>query len=828
MLRVSKLTDAEYVLEQVAGGLEDYYLGKGEAPGVWAGGLADQFGMEGVVGAEELRALIDRVDPDSGVPLAVGSKPARVRAFDATFSAPKSVSLLHALADPETASKVSIAHVDAVQTALDFLQAKAAVTRQQVGGVRRRVATSGWAAATFVHRTSREGDPQLHTHAVIPNLVQRADGSWVALDGAAVYRWAKAAGSVYQEQLRTNLTGALGVGWGPDRHGCRELAGISEAQRRVFSKRTAQIESHLAQVGENSVDAKARMQADEAASLATRRRKNLDWTPALLAGRWADEAAGGDLPTGEELIHQVRAAAVEGERPPQSLKEVFARLVDHETGVCTHDARFGQAQVIEAVAAMGVGAWNGADIQVISARFLASDLVVRLVDRDRSGRAEPKWSTVAHRAIEDRVLHNLAAISERTVTAVRVRHNEVACLGSDQADAVRSLCGAGPALRTFIAPAGHGKTTTLAVAASAITAAGRPVLAVASTNQAVEQLGAAGLPATTIARFALEGAVLEPGTTVICDEVSQLPTREADVLLRAVAGCPEGQVWFVGDPQQAQPVGAGGLAYYLTADPERPKMVTAELSVNRRQEDPDERAALLAYRAGDIDQSQTIRDQRGWEHSPGRADHARRAMAAAVAADIAEHGPQQVMALAVTHADCENIADRIRRDLLEDGRIGGPALEGPGWATSRTYQAGDRMVLHAHLRLDDGTRLTNGTTATVLAAGPDGLVISPDCRQQPVTVPARFVQERSPDGRPRQSHAWCRTIDGVQGGTWTQVHLLATPALDNYRGYVGQSRSIQPTHTWNTIRTPDPDHGGRLVGRCAERRRPARRGCRAR
>ncbi len=71
--------------------------------------------------------------------------------------------------------------------------------------------------------------------------------------------------------------------------------------------------------------------------------------------------------------------------------------------------------------------------------------------------------------------------------------------------------------------------------------------------------------------------------------------------------------------------------------------------------------------------------------------------------------------------------------------------------------------------------------------------------------------ERSPDGRPRLSHAWCRTIDGVQGGTWAQVHLLATPALDNYRGYVSQSRSVQPTHTWNTIPTPDPDHGGRLV-----------------
>ena len=63
------------------------------------------------------------------------------------------------------------------------------------------------------------------------------------------------------------------------------------------------------------------------------------------------------------------------------------------------------------------------------------------------------------------------------------------------------------------------------------------------------------------------------------------------------------------------------------------------------------------------------------------------------------------------------------------------------------------------------------------------------------------------------SHAWCRTIDGVQGGTWDQVHLLATPALDRYPGYVGQSRAVAPTHTWNTTSRPldEGDHGGRLV-----------------
>lgn len=100
MLRLAKLTDAEYVLDQVAAGLEDYYLGYGESPGVWSGKLAAKLGLDGVVAGDHLRSLIDRRDPLSGIQLARG-KPTKVRAIDATFSAPKSVSLLWAFGTPQ-------------------------------------------------------------------------------------------------------------------------------------------------------------------------------------------------------------------------------------------------------------------------------------------------------------------------------------------------------------------------------------------------------------------------------------------------------------------------------------------------------------------------------------------------------------------------------------------------------------------------------------------------------------------------------------------------------------------------------------------------------
>jgi conjugative relaxase-like TrwC/TraI family protein len=763
--------------------------------------------------------LIDRRHPASGQPLG-GAKRPTVRAIDATFSAPKSVSLVWAFAGSEVASVVSIAHVEAVEAALGFVESHAAVTRRQVKGVRVRAGSSGWAAATFVHRTSRSGDPQIHTHAVIPNVVRRDDGMWVALDAMGLYRWAKAAGCVYQEELRRRLSERLGVAWGPDRNGCREMTGISEAQLRMFSKRSVDIEEHLAREGFVSGDAEARMRADEAASLATRPAKDRTLTPPRLRARWEAEAEQAGLAVGDALIDTVRA-----DRPPSArvsrteLRELFDRLVDPEVGLCAHDSRFGQAQVIEAVAAWGAGRLGVGDIETLAGWFLGSDRVVRLVNPDSSGRAPGQWSTVAHRRVEDRVIDHLQLLQNRDTAGVDPADVAAAMatasgLGADQATAVSLLCRPGVALRALISPAGYGKTTTLATAVDTIRRAGRPVIALSTTNQAVDQLRQLGIPAVTVARFALDDTVLEAGSVVVVDEFSQLPTREAHTVLAAAAACPDSMVWMVGDPLQAQPVGAGGLANWLAEQTATGRVAVAELTVNRRQADPIERQALSEFRAGHVVDSQELRDRAGWEHHHSDRDQALDAMAAAILADLQAHPSERVAALGVTHADCEALADRIRAGLADKERIGGPVLEGPGWSGPRCYQAGDRILLHAHADLANGHRLTNGIVVTVTEVTPDGLAVTADRTLMPVLLPREFVSGRAGDGRPQVSHGWARTIDGVQGGTWDQVHLLATPALDRYRGYVGQSRSIQPTHTWNTTPAPHPDaedHGGRLV-----------------
>jgi ATP-dependent exoDNAse (exonuclease V) alpha subunit len=112
-----------------------------------------------------------------------------------------------------------------------------------------------------------------------------------------------------------------------------------------------------------------------------------------------------------------------------------------------------------------------------------------------------------------------------------------------------------------VAPAGYGKTTTVQVAAAVQQAAGRPVVAVAPTNQAVHELRAVGLTASTIARLRidLQHDRLPPGTVLVVDEISQVATADAVWLLDTAANVPGGELWLLGDSRQTGPVRAGGF-----------------------------------------------------------------------------------------------------------------------------------------------------------------------------------------------------------------------------------------------------------------------------
>ena len=591
------------------------------------------------------------------------------------------------------------------------------------------------------------------------------------------------------------------------------MAGLNRDQLRTFSKRTLQIESELERRGQVYESAAARMKANDRASLATRRAKDRLLTPALLHDAWTEEARTVGLESPAQIESLVVARhPVLAQLPTE---DAFAALVDPETGLCAKDPRFGDAHVYEHVCAISQGRWEVAEVRRLAEAFLDSAHVVRLAPGASAWRHGREWSTVEHRALEDHVLGRLDQLARRPDVGVepefvRASLEREPFLGHDQAEAVRALCAPGPALRALISPAGHGKTTAVHAAAAAQLATRRQVLGLATTNKAVEGLRDVGLEAMTIAR--LRGQLrdgLAPGVVLVVDEVSQVSTRDAAVILDAVAVTPAAGVWFLGDPRQTGPVAAGGIAAELARMGTQGLIPAPELTENRRQLDESDRAALAKLRDGNAPQSQAIRTEAGWEHESDDPVATRDAMADAMVADIEVHGPDAVVAHAVSHVDCEDLADRIRARLTVAGRLGETGIAGPGWGVGqRSYVAGDRVLLHSQLHAS-GTRLHNGSVGTVEAVEAEGLHVR--FNKTSVVVPASFVAGHRADGTPRLSHAWARTIEGAQGGTWDVVHLLGTGSLDALSGYVGQSRSRQPTHTWNTRAVPALDHGGVLA-----------------
>ena len=245
----------------VADGVEEYYTGAGEAAGIWVGRGSDAVGLVGEVAPDDLRAVLGARDPRTGA--ALGRSNRKLPGFDLTFSAPKSTSLLFALGGTDAATDVRGAHDAAVLAALGWLEAEACWVRRGKDGVQ-QLPGEGFIAAAFRHRTSRAGDPQLHTHVLIANAARGPDGRWSALDARPLLAAARTAGFLYQAVLRRELVQRLGVEWGPVRKGMAELAGVPAAVLRAFSRRRAEIEHRLDELGVSSREAR------ELANLATR------------------------------------------------------------------------------------------------------------------------------------------------------------------------------------------------------------------------------------------------------------------------------------------------------------------------------------------------------------------------------------------------------------------------------------------------------------------------------------------------------------------------------------------------------------------------------
>ena len=225
-----------YYEQQVAQGIEDYFSGRGEAPGRWIGGGCGGVGISGQVERDGFMRAMAGCDPRTGDRLRPEHGRTKVAAFDLTFSAPKSVSVLFAIADRDTSAALLEAHERAVRAAFVYVEREACFTRRGRNGLG-RARGDGFLAAAYRHRLSRAGDPQLHTHVVVANMT-RAEGRWTSLEAHGLYEHKSAGGAVYRAVLRAEVREWVPwVSWRQAGRGLFEIEGMPAGELREFSRR---------------------------------------------------------------------------------------------------------------------------------------------------------------------------------------------------------------------------------------------------------------------------------------------------------------------------------------------------------------------------------------------------------------------------------------------------------------------------------------------------------------------------------------------------------------------------------------------------------------
>jgi conjugative relaxase-like TrwC/TraI family protein len=788
--------------------VEDYYVGSGEAPGRWIGSGCGGLGLTGRVDAAALTAVLDaRLPADPQRSLISHRRADRLPGYDLTFSAPKGVSLLFALGGPELMLEIRRAHDAAVAATLGYLEREAGEVRRGKDGIS-RLPGGGFVAAAFRHRTSRAGDPQLHTHVLVANMTRGADGRYSALDGQQLYAQAKTAGTLYQAALRHELR-ELGLAWAVRDNGLAELADVPHRVLRAFSRRRVEIEQAMAEHGTSS------RAGAQAATLGTRKAKDYGVRPESLAADWhtRGDELGFDAGARERLLHRLPA------RLPVTVELVraSAELLSAD-GLTAMASTFGRA---EAIRGWCVRLPQGA--QVLAVEELADRLLVcpdvvalgapapRVAASSAVGgaaRNARRYSTTELLATEAAVLAEATAARDAGVGLAGPdgvdRAMTTRVLSHEQRELVRRLTTSGAGVDVVVGKAGAGKTSALAAAAEAWRAAGHPVLGTAVAARAAVAFGEqAGIPAMTITRLlaALDKQVagrpagLAPGTVLIVDEAGMLGTRPLARLL-AHARAADAKLVLVGDHHQLPELTAGGAFRALAST-----LDATELQQNRRQVEQWERGALDQLRNGDASRALDDYDAAGRVQRADTGADARRVLTAAwwtaATCDGTRAPSEQVVMLAVRRTDVDELNLRARAHMIAADRLTGPVLTVPvSPYAERSFAAGDLVIAR---RNDYARGLINGQRGTVTAVDPEAGTLTVQLGGSTATVPAAYLARGGLD------HGYALTVHQSQGMTCEQAMLLGSDALYREAGYVGLSRGRQRNDLHLVDRPVDDD-----------------------
>jgi hypothetical protein len=759
----------------------------------------------------------------------------RLPGLDLTLSAPKSVSVLYALADPDhtttpdsstngadrvgpVAGKVQDAHRVAVTAAVDYLQLTStdALRGHHKGdGTDRMVSTDGFIGAAFEHRSSRSGDPQLHTHVVVANLLHGEDGKWSALNTREIYGQARTAGFVYQAVLRGELTRTLGVQWDEVRKGQADIKGMPKGLLRLFSKRRAQIDAALEARGLEGA------RGAQFATLDTRPAKPKPTDGLSLREQWQHEArgAGHDIdrildttlgaaePTRAQAVAR-QFAAVHGEAV-----DALADALLTPEGVTAKRSTFDRKDLLRAVCERLP---TGLPVTLTTLRAVATRVL-------RDGRVVPllgdapvqsrRYSTTELLETETRALtlatarlnEQTAVVPTELLQTTAARASQVG-LSPEQTAMLHRLLSSGDGVEVVVGAAGSGKTAALALAAQAWADAGLTVRGTALAAIAARVLAdSAGIPATSLQKLlnhidAQAGdadAMLPPGGVLIVDEAGMVGTRTLDRLISLTAERGTKLV-LVGDPKQLPEIDAGGLFGTLAA-----RLPASHLVRNQRQQQRWEQHALRELRDGDPTRALAAYRRRGRLRITDSLEQLTDRLLADYETALSGHRPERVLVIASSRSDARRLNALLRQRMLEHGRLGTDELSVPvahrGDDTAGTATRGYRVGEQVLVTVNDYPRdLLNGCRGTVTHLDLD----------------SASLQVRLDDGRTvhldqaylqtgQLTHGYALTAHKAQGVTVDVALLWGTQVLTRETGYVAMSRGRETNTlyaTWDLLR----------------------------
>ena len=776
MISIGKLGKGQerYYTEKVAEGAEDYYSGEGEAQGQWMGDAAADLGLMGEVDPSQLTAMLTGNNPATGEPLGlrpVGGK-GPVPGFDLTFSAPKSVSLTWALGGPEVAAEVAAAHQRSVEAALRYMQTHACWTRRGAGGSE-FVQGNGYLTAAYVHRSSRNGDPQLHTHVLVANATKGPDGKWSRLYHPAIYEHAKTASYLYEANLRHELSRSLGVQWQEVRKGIAEIEGFRDEWLKTFSTRRAEI---LEAAGPGA-SAKAR----QIATLTTRHAKDREMTPESLRERWT--VRGAEIGLTREAIAAAQGKAVE--------LEASLNLDALDRAVTAHASHFDRREAIQAVADLLPSGAPVNEVEATADAFLASEVVIPISEGAKGERFTTQRIWEMERgalASAEKLAAEPRGVAGEVIAAQTIRDRPT--LKPDQRRMVERLLAGREGIVVVIGEAGTGKTFATVAAAEGWALAGYRLQAAAPTWKAANVLSDHGLEANTVA--GLLGSLdrgyveLDERTVLLIDEAGMVGTEDMAGLI-SHAEAAGAKLVLIGDPEQLDAIEAGGL---FSAIAERTDPLILDEVIRHNFE--LDREAVKRIREGQGAEALSLyRSEERVTVAPD-AEARREAMVTDWLASYRQ-GDDALM-VAQRNAEVERLNAAAREALRAEGMLGERGIE----VREARFAAGDQVITRVN---DHANHIYNRERWQVAEVDPErgSILLQGVDRSRTVEVGPDYLAQTTLNGEVAAlQHAYAVTTYCAQGATVDRAYVMADPSMDRQEFYVATSRSREETYLYAT------------------------------